>query len=401
MAGGSGEDLHTVRVPEAFRDLFLKAQEYVGRYFSGLRRRPEDGTLKVGDERYILMRGASVSVEFFKLVASMYRERGRAEARRIARGFLFDLAHAVGRADARAFHRRMRLDTSLARLSAGPVHFAHTGWAWVDISPESHPTPDENYLLLYDHPNSFEADAWLAEGQRPDFPVCIMNAGYSSGWCEESFGLPLVAVETECRARGDGQCRFVMAPPSRIREHLTRRGVPAGDGGPSGEGPAVPEFFERRRLEEELRVERELVREAKESLEQVYRLIPCGMLTVAPDRTITSFNEIAARITGYRPEEVVGRSCDLFAMAPCNCICGLFAEGVPKPIVGVECVIRTKRGEMRIVRRNASLLHDAGGRVVGGIETFEDVTELKRLQLEALRAREMERRLETSGDGGA
>ena len=30
-----------------------------------------------------------------------------------------------------------------------------------------------------------------------------MNAGYSSGWCEESFGVTAVASEIMCRARGD------------------------------------------------------------------------------------------------------------------------------------------------------------------------------------------------------
>ena len=49
-----------------------------------------------------------------------------------------------------------------------------------------------------------------------------MNAGYSSGWCEESFGMPLVSCEVECLAKGDAQCRFIMAPPSRIEEHLAR-----------------------------------------------------------------------------------------------------------------------------------------------------------------------------------
>jgi len=44
-------------------------------------------------------------------------------------------------------------------LSAGPIHFSHTGWAFVDISAESKPTADENYYLIYDHPFSFEADA--------------------------------------------------------------------------------------------------------------------------------------------------------------------------------------------------------------------------------------------------
>ena len=52
--------------------------------------------------------------------------------------------------------------------------------------------------------------------------VCVMNAGYSSGWCEESFAMPLVAAEVECQGRGDAHCRFIMAPPDTIEIHLAR-----------------------------------------------------------------------------------------------------------------------------------------------------------------------------------
>ena len=50
------------------------------------------------------------------------------------------------------------------------------------------PARNEDYYLIYDHPFSFESDAWRKQKQKSDFPVCAMNAGYSSGWCEESFG---------------------------------------------------------------------------------------------------------------------------------------------------------------------------------------------------------------------
>ena len=43
--------------------------------------------------------------------------------------------------------------------------------------------PGPGFVLLYDHPYSFESDAWLQADRMVDFPVCIMNAGYSSGWC--------------------------------------------------------------------------------------------------------------------------------------------------------------------------------------------------------------------------
>jgi signal transduction histidine kinase len=114
----------------------------------------------------------------------------------------------------------MGVQDPIEKLSAGPIHFSHTGWAFVDIFAESKPTPDENYYLIYDHPFSFEADAWEKSGKNSTFCVCAMNAGYSSGWCEESFGIPLVASEIMCKARGDSTCRFIMAQPARIKQYL-------------------------------------------------------------------------------------------------------------------------------------------------------------------------------------
>ena len=60
--------LTSVRVPEAFAPIFEKAQEYVRRYFSGVRFSPEHGTIGIADERYVLVRAGSLSVEFFDVV---------------------------------------------------------------------------------------------------------------------------------------------------------------------------------------------------------------------------------------------------------------------------------------------------------------------------------------------
>ena len=146
----------------------------------------------------------------------------------------------------------MNVSNPIDKLAIGPVHFAYSGWAFVNIFSESNPTPDENYFLIYDHPFSFEADAWLKQGKTPSFAVCIMNTGYSSGWCEESFGLPLVAVEIECRAKGDEHCRFIMAPPTKIEEHINRYTTKPQTVPTTEKTVNIPEFFGRKRVEEEL-----------------------------------------------------------------------------------------------------------------------------------------------------
>jgi two-component system, cell cycle sensor histidine kinase and response regulator CckA len=216
-----------------------------------------------------------MSVEFFDLVTSLYQDKGTAEARDVANNLLFDIAHAIGKADARSFHAKMGVTDPIDKLSAGPIHFSFSGWAFVKILPESRPSPDANYFLIYDHPFSFEADAWLKRRRQIDFPVCIMSSGYSSGWCEESFGIPLVAVEVQCIAKGDPQCRFIMAPPSRIEEHLTREAKSTNQATVSGRNVmsvTVPEFFQRKRLEDALRRSHDLLEDrVRERTSEVVR----------------------------------------------------------------------------------------------------------------------------------
>jgi two-component system, cell cycle sensor histidine kinase and response regulator CckA len=151
--------LTTVRVPEPMEPLFAVAQEFVGRYFAEPRFQPSQGTIEIYGQRYMLVRSAAMSVESFDQIMRLYADKGTDEAAAVARGMLFDIAHALGSADARNFHHRMDLQDPIAKLSAGPVHFAHSGWAFVDISPESRPSPDEDFFLLYDHPYSFESDS--------------------------------------------------------------------------------------------------------------------------------------------------------------------------------------------------------------------------------------------------
>ena len=213
---------------------------------------PTRGTIEISGERYVLVRAASLSVEFFSLVGDLFGAGREKEADEFARNILFDLAHAIGKSDAQNFHTKMHVDDPTARMAAGPVHFSHTGWAFVDIAPGSEPA-DDDYYMIYDHPYSFESDAWIRAGKARRAPVCIMNAGYSSGWCEASYGVELVATEVECRACGDAHCRFIMAPPSRIEARLEqhRRSTP-----PKGIGRdsiVIPDFFSRKRVEEELR----------------------------------------------------------------------------------------------------------------------------------------------------
>jgi predicted hydrocarbon binding protein len=138
----------------------------------------------------------------------------------VMREFVYSLAKTIGRKDASQFAKKLKLSDPIARLSAGPVHFAYTGWAFVDILPMSSPSPDQNYVLAYHHPNTFESEHYRAQGRTLTRATCFFSAGYSAGWCSDSFGLDLDAREVRCIAKGDANCSFVMAPPAMLENRV-------------------------------------------------------------------------------------------------------------------------------------------------------------------------------------
>lgn len=238
----------TVQVPEAFEAIFKTAEQNVSAYFESFSVEPEQGEIIINNERYVLFKSSSLSYEFLDIIKELYSNRPEDEAIRIGNNFLFDIAHVLGKKDALSFHQRMNLVDPVEKLAAGPVHFAYTGWANVEILPDSNPSPDENYFLKFHHHNSFEAQSWKKTGRKSDIPVCTMSCGYSSGWCEESFGLALTTVELECEASGAEHCTFIMATPEKIKEYLT-----VNQNGKTTEQFDVPVFFEKKYAEDRLR----------------------------------------------------------------------------------------------------------------------------------------------------
>ncbi|MGV1098257.1 PAS domain-containing sensor histidine kinase [Thiovibrio sp. JS02] len=111
-----------------------------------------------------------------------------------------------------------------------------------------------------------------------------------------------------------------------------------------------------------------------EHADLVYRVIPSAIFTVDLNRQITSWNNKAESVTGFTAEEVLGKPCSIFALDPCTKGCGVLSPKVAKPILGKICKIKTKDGLVRTISKNADVLRDADGQVIGGVESFEDIT---------------------------
>ncbi len=118
----------------------------------------------------------------------------------------------------------------------------------------------------------------------------------------------------------------------------------------------------------------------KEYFELLFNVVPSAIFAVDKDRRVTRWNKKAEEITGYSSGEMIGKECIIFTEHPCKDKCGLFSDDVGKPIIAKRCTIKRKDGQLRTVLKNADLLRNEKGNVIGGIESFEDITDLKQME---------------------
>jgi PAS domain S-box-containing protein len=104
-------------------------------------------------------------------------------------------------------------------------------------------------------------------------------------------------------------------------------------------------------------------------------------MVVDPEGVIVSINKAMESITGYSKDELVGKSCAILDCDTCfgtraeghDKYCALFKEG---QVTRRKCMLRKKDGKPLYVHKNAAVLKDSGGRVIGGVETLSDLSEV-------------------------
>jgi transcriptional regulator with PAS, ATPase and Fis domain len=95
-----------------------------------------------------------------------------------------------------------------------------------------------------------------------------------------------------------------------------------------------------------------------------------ALVIISPERRIVYANARARGLLTGPLESVQGRPCvEAIDCPQCRCLCRLYETGA---IDGVEVTVHTP--EPRVFRKHGRLLRDAEGRVLGGVETFTDVT---------------------------
>lgn len=109
-----------------------------------------------------------------------------------------------------------------------------------------------------------------------------------------------------------------------------------------------------------------------------------GVFTVDLDWRITAFNRAAERITGVTRDVAIGSHCsDVFRANICETQCALRCTlTTGQPIVNATAHIVNWQGGRVPIRISTALLKDETGTVIGGVETFQDLTRVEQLQKE-------------------
>ena len=125
-----------------------------------------------------------------------------------------------------------------------------------------------------------------------------------------------------------------------------------------------------------------MLREGYERLcEKVIDTMMEGVVVVDSRGVILSVNQAMEEITGYPREELIGHPCSLIKSDACFSAlnpkahkqCELFQTG---SIRRRKCILAKKDGSLVHVLKNAALLRDSDGQVLGGVETLIDVSEM-------------------------
>jgi PAS domain S-box-containing protein len=108
----------------------------------------------------------------------------------------------------------------------------------------------------------------------------------------------------------------------------------------------------------------------------IFDSISDAVFTTDHDCRITAFNAAAERITGFTREQAVGRYCfDIFRSEICQTRCALrhtLADG--ESVSNLRVTIMTRDRRKLPVSISTTLLRDAGGKPVGAVEFFRDLS---------------------------
>jgi PAS domain S-box-containing protein len=109
-----------------------------------------------------------------------------------------------------------------------------------------------------------------------------------------------------------------------------------------------------------------------------------GVFTVSPDWRITSFNRAAEEVTGFSRAHALGRYCwEVFRASICETECALRQTlDTGSPVMNKAIYIVNADGKKIPISICTGVLRDARKKVIGGVETFRDLSLVEELRKE-------------------
>ena len=119
---------------------------------------------------------------------------------------------------------------------------------------------------------------------------------------------------------------------------------------------------------------------------RVIDTISDALLIISRQGTILAANRSFEEMTGYTTAEITGQCCAILKCSACEKIlsddnenyCTLY-ENPEGDIRKCRCEIMRKDGSFMQALKNASVLYDEAGNILGAVETMSDISELDRL----------------------
>jgi PAS domain S-box-containing protein len=122
-------------------------------------------------------------------------------------------------------------------------------------------------------------------------------------------------------------------------------------------------------------------------LPEVFETMRDGLMVMDNEGYIRLFNRAAEEITGYQGEEVIGKKCTIF---DCDA-CGILNESKSQrdtqleklgALYNKECRIRSADGRYVRLLKNAVVLRDESGEIIGTVESMTDITSFYKKEME-------------------
>lgn len=119
-------------------------------------------------------------------------------------------------------------------------------------------------------------------------------------------------------------------------------------------------------------------------IEVILDSITEGVFTIDLEKNITTFNRAAEKITGIKREQAIGQKCfDVFHSSICQTSCALEKTmHTGKEIIDLKVNILNIAGKEIPVSISTAALRNKQGKVIGGVETFRDLSAIEKLKKE-------------------